>query len=497
MKKLACRFKKLFSLPGWLLFLLVFVLILRIPSFFHPYVYGDECIYLTLGEAVKRGLVLYRDIHDNKPPLLYLLAAASSSLFWFRVILGIWNLVTIYLFFLLAKNLFLAKKKLIFLATTVFALLTTLPFLEGNIANAEIFMALPSLAGIFLILCGKNDRFWRFLVAGVLFSLASLFKVPAAFDFAAAFVFLLLFQETEFFGGTKSKIKVLFILVAGFLLPILATFVYYWSHGALFNYLVAAFLQNFGYLSSWQTGSHSDNFLQGGLAQRGLILLGFVGILFWTRKKMEKKFLLVLLLFGFSLFAALLPQRPYPHYLIQVAVPLSLLVAFIFESKKLLRLTSVAMVFVFSVVFLSLHFWYYPTLPYYRNFISFALGEKTKDEFFSTFGKEVNRNYQIAQFLNSHTAKNEKIFIWGDSPCLYALSRRLPTGRYTASYHIIDFNGFNETLKTLKEQKPRFIIDLQNENRPFPNFPQFLEKNYFLLKEENGAKIFFRRPSEK
>lgn len=56
------------DLPKWLCVLMALVVILRVPSFFEPYNYGDEMIYLTLGQGMRQGLTLYKDIHDNKPP---------------------------------------------------------------------------------------------------------------------------------------------------------------------------------------------------------------------------------------------------------------------------------------------------------------------------------------------------------------------------------------------------------------------------------------------
>src|SRR4030042_5887874 len=160
----------------WLGFIFVLIFFLRLPSLFTPYSYGDEGIYLTLGEAARRGLVFYRDIYDNKPPLLYLLAAVSGSLFWFRFLLLGWNLVTIYLFFKLAQLLFLKKENLIKIATLIFAVLSSIPLLEGNIANAEIFMILPIILGIFLFFKDRTKTPINYFFIGVLFSLATLFK---------------------------------------------------------------------------------------------------------------------------------------------------------------------------------------------------------------------------------------------------------------------------------------------------------------------------------
>ena len=49
------------DIPGWLLAILSSVFLLRIPSFFEPYYYGDEMIYMTLGQGVRQGLTLYKE----------------------------------------------------------------------------------------------------------------------------------------------------------------------------------------------------------------------------------------------------------------------------------------------------------------------------------------------------------------------------------------------------------------------------------------------------
>src|SRR3990167_10480497 len=108
--------------PTWLFVLLTIVLLLRIPSFFEPYSYGDEMIYLTLGEAIRRGIPLYSGIHDNKPPLLYVMAAIAGNLFWFKAILTLWLLTTVFIFWKLTELLFPQNIRAQKIATIIFAL---------------------------------------------------------------------------------------------------------------------------------------------------------------------------------------------------------------------------------------------------------------------------------------------------------------------------------------------------------------------------------------
>src|SRR3989344_3629341 len=165
-------------LPPWLLLVLALVFLFRIPSFFEPYTYGDEMIYLTLGNAIRRGLVLYRDIHDNKPPLLYIVAGVAGNLSWFRAILTLWMIGTTVAFWRLVKTLFPKENKIVIASTAVFAVLTTLPLLEGQIANAELFMIGPTIIAFWLLLSQKHNPL-TLLEAGIFFAVGTLFKMPS------------------------------------------------------------------------------------------------------------------------------------------------------------------------------------------------------------------------------------------------------------------------------------------------------------------------------
>jgi hypothetical protein len=54
-----------------LLCLIIIFFLLRLPSLIEPYWYGDEGIYQVISMALDKGKLLYSQIWDNKPPLLY------------------------------------------------------------------------------------------------------------------------------------------------------------------------------------------------------------------------------------------------------------------------------------------------------------------------------------------------------------------------------------------------------------------------------------------
>ena len=494
MEKLKILWQKLDKMtsgvPKLVILLGFLILVLRLPSLFEPCWHGDEGIYLTIGQEVSQGHVLYRDVHDNKPPLIYLLAAIAGNVFWFRFILLLWTLVTVWLFFELVKEIFPKEKLLRGLLTSIFAILTSIPTFEGNVANAEIFFVGLIIVGFLAFL--KKKYFW----AGFLLGLSFLFKAPPLFDFSALLVFVLLKIPSRKDLRVSLK-KVILPMVLAFLLPVFITTIYYSSRGALLYYIKSAFLLNFPYLSSW--GSGRGSILASGLFQRGLVLLIFLVLVFWQRRALLRQPVILLssLWLSLALFGALLSGRPYPHYLIQIFAPLLILLGAItanfftfVRNKKLLIL--VLPILLVPLAFWAYGFYTYPLLSYYQNFIQFASGQETRSQYYRRFDPRVSRNYQIARFVRETVPKDERIFIWGNEPCVYALSRRLPVGRYTVAYHIIDFDGYGETMKAMEADKPRLVVATLSDHA-FPALNSFLEENYFRMKPIGTAQIWYRR----
>lgn len=476
-------------LPNWVIGILALVLILRIPSFFEPYYYGDEMVYLTLGQGVRQGMTLYKDIHDNKPPLLYLTAAAAENLFWFKVILAFWSLVTVAFFYKLSTKLFQDNTKAQIVSTSVFAILTTIPLFEGNIVNSELFMIGFTIIALYMLL-SESLGVKKVYFAGFLFGLGTLFKIPAAFDVPVIVFYWFIVNDFKDWGKV---IKNTVVLALGFATPIVATFVYYFFKGALPDYIKAAFLQNVGYLSSYRPGDVQKPFYirNAPLLTRAAIVLAGSALVFLFRKKISKKFILLTIWILFGLFAVTLSERPYPHYFIQVIAPISFLVGMLFAEKNFeqsLVIIPLALSFLVPVYY---KFYYYQTAGYYLKFIEFASGHISKTQYFQTFGSTVNRNYQIADFLVNSSLPNDKVFMWDpDSAVVYALSRRLPPIKYVANYHITDYSSLADVAKELAADPPRFII--LTSGNPYPGIYPLLSKKYLLVEQIENANIYSR-----
>ena len=465
---------------SWLLFLL-----LRLPSLFEPYWYGDEGVYLSLGQGINHGLTLYSQIHDNKPPLLYYLASLSSSMpagwqvFGFRLLLFLWMIPTIYIFYLLSQK-FLSKS-LSRVSVLVFIIFSSIPLIEGNIANAEIFMLLPTLAAFYLFYRPSFTSKHLFY-SGLLLGIAFTFKVPVAVEFLFLFLWYL------FVSKHYRHIKNILLFCCSFSLPILFFYLYFVIQKAGSQFLFAALLQNFGYLGSWATGSHSASSSSGGIVWRLVLMFLFWVLSFVSFKKklLDKKLFFLSAWFVATLFGVLLSSRPYPHYLIQLLPPLLFL---LFSIRRNFYLSFFVLILL-GVSIIKYKFYFYRTIPYYLNFVKYVFKIESLSKYRQYFGANINDIYQLSNVIKSKTAPGSFIFIWGDEPYLYPLASRLPSSKYVVAYHVLDFNDYDLVMQQLSAKFPQAIIYNSSMNRPFPKLDLFL-KDYYFLDDQIGPYYLF------
>lgn len=154
-----------------------------------------------------------------------------------------------------------------------------------------------------------------------------------------------------------------------------------------------------------------------------------------------------------------------------------------------LSFTLILGLLVVVVSIIKYKFYFYPTVSYYRQFYSF----KGIPYFHNFFGSYVADVTQISNYIRQNSLTDDRIFVWGDHPYIYALSDRLPPGRYTVAYHIVDFNGHQETLDSLKARLPKFIVYSSMPSRPFPELDLFLSRYYSLDQSFDSALIFKKR----
>lgn len=454
----------------FILLLLVLFFLLRLPSLFEPYWYGDEGIYQTMGYMMRQGHTLYAEVWDNKPPLLYTLyAVLHGDQFAVRLLSLITGLFSVVLFYVLANKLFPKTLVSTVGSTVLFTVLFGLPLLEGNIANAENFiLPLVITAGFLVFSFSEKVKTPRVLfLAGVLLGVAFLFKIVAIFDMAAMMLFLVCIvfvpkkkTTTQF----PQIVQAVLPLMIGFIIPVLLTALFFLFTGAFVPFIKATLTTNLGYVN------YGNQFIipQGLLVLKLLLLCMGIGIIFLLRNRFTKSTLFIVLWFIFSLFNAYFSQRPYTHYLLVLLPSFCLLTGLIFTSRKYRVVLGITVIAVLILLYRTFHL-YTKTPRYYQNFIAFITDQKSVAEYRAFFDRNTPRDYELADFIKTHTNERDTIFIWGDNAQLYRLTNKMPPGRFTVAYHMrLNEETLQETRNALEAAQPKLIIIMPNQQQPLP-----------------------------
>lgn len=473
----------------WFLIIIAFLFILlRIPSLIEPHWYGDEGIYQVVGREIASGKILYKDIWDNKPPLLYLIYAVfDGNLFSVKLASLFAGLLSLFAFYALSGKFFV-KNSSRYIATLLYGFLFATPLLEGNIANAENFMLLPIiLAGYFVFNFSESKKNKYLVFAGVLLSIAFITKVVAIFDFAAFFVFLSIIFWDNLIQEKKDSLSKFISSQILFLVSFLSLFfivcIYFFFNGAFGDFLSGVLSQNLSYVNS----QNMFIFPMGILLLKSILLLFVLLFLIVKRKKISKNDLFIYLWIAFSVYSAFFSQRPYIHYLLVMLPAFCLLGGRIIENGKR-RIFNMCL---FIILILVSYFYftvYKKPFSYYVNYIEFITNHKSIVSYERFFDELVPRDYEITSFIDANVNKNESVFLWSDNASVYALSHKTPLGKYIVAYHITFYkNAVLDTKIAIEKNKPRYII--QTTNTPFS---KDIISSYQLRYEMIGAKIYER-----
>lgn len=461
-------------------FILFFVL-LRIPSLIEPMWYADEGIYAVIANAMTEGKMLYSEVWDNKPPLLYILYFLTQNLFGIKLLSIIFGAGAVYLFYRIAKILF-EKELSVALSCLIFIFLLGSPFLEGNIANAENFMLLPILGAFFVLLKKKELSIKSGAGAGVLFFIALLLKFVAIFDIITWIIFAVVreINQKGKFASVQFKKSIIAFLAT---LVVLSTTLLgvFLVLGILPAFIDAVLLKNVMYVSE----KNSSGFGHSLLIIKSLMLLLFSSALIFYRKRIRSEGLFILLWLGFSIFNVFFSERYFGHYLLLLTPALALLFGLTLEFKGKARILY-TIVFIGVVLFVGQTFEFFERIGgYYRNYFSFVFLGKRIDEYQSFFDSTTPRNYEIARILEV-TGNDKNVMVWSDGGQVYDLLNQAPFGKYVVAYHVLFYkDAYDETKALLAKQKPDVIVEVTQ-------IPEELDvkDGYEELLRVEGVKIY-------
>jgi len=512
---------KKYRIPLFILFGVVLFTLLRLPSLYEPHWYGDEGVYASVAREMSYGEVLYEDIWDNKPSMIYwiyMLAGRSTTLFWVRMFSLLAGLITVIGIYKISRKLF--NPSIAIVAFFVSILLLATPQFEGNIANGENFFLPFVVWGYYLTLIGNKNRFWFFL-AGVLFAFAVLIKVIALVSLGAMGMYLIV-TKTKLISKkpqVRDSMKLL-PLSLGFLVILAAYAIRQFMAGTLGSTLDSTLLEMFKYVGDESSDFLGLVFIELSMKMKLLLFIGLNAVLLinYYAKRFSHRTYFIVLIFIFEYFGTITSSRHYIHYLLQMipgfALAAALLVHILKQQSNLISRLNYFLIFMVIIYFSLITFsqgrgmttnyaaWhyqdrgtYFKLFMYYKTFFDYKITHSiSKLDYDYFYNQEESKMDQIGLVLQEQfpDISRSSIYLYTDRSWSYPyLGIRVPT-TFCVSYHRYIREGGDATLMSdLYEFKPELMV-VEKSIPTFDPFDEMLDQEYMHVYEDDLYLYYLR-----
>lgn len=513
-----------------LAWLLLACLASRAVGFWRPCLSDDEAIYAVVAREILSGRVLYRDVVDHKPPLIYLTYAAAQMVGGPIGGMRLLHLVTALVVFATAC-LIACVVRLIggtgregSAAALLYALFSTTLFaFDALAANCELYMMLPLVGSVACLLAGarRGLSLPRLALAGGLAGVALLYKYQAAIQLPLYAIYLGVIARRRparlvagwaALGGGAA-------LVVGAAAAVLAHSgalgaAWFWfkfnfayiregvhpselaSRAALrllYGAGPALFLWVLGVRAAaraWRPspGSGSDALAQGDVAIAADTLRADRLVAGWLVA---------------SALAVTAGGRFFGHYFHQVTAPLAVL-----AGPAAVRLWTRRRALVAAAVGV-------PAVAF------FAIGVEQGPVLAAAGAAEPDYDALVA-FIDAHSSRGEGLAVWGNAPVLYFQASRPLGSRFVFSNYLTGLSPATRSQSDpradtsanvlreswdmfeadLEARKPRLFIDTSPGNIAaygkfppgrYPRLEALLARDYAPLADVGGARVLSRR----
>ncbi len=423
----------------------------------------DEGTYATVAQGLLHGQVPYRDLFDNKPPLVYGWYALSFLVFGEstaapRMVAAVLLSVTTLALFGQARLLF--PRGVAYLAATLFAVSTGVPFLALH-ANTEAYMLLPLVTSIAAFTVGKNrNSLSLFVLAGILGALAIGTKQVAVWNLMALAVVALMWRWPGG-GAIRQRFFPLAALLGGASAGLLFIVTPFYVTGALDDLIYANISYNWLYVGFLTWTERFLNLGSGMLfvsaAVAPLIVAGVIGMITILRRGKRTGDYLVIGWAAASAIGVASGGRFFPHYFLHLVPAMAILAAVvIYErfAKAENRLSSrPALLFGILLVAVALAtngVLYLAPRPAERQVAENVYYQKEWEE----------NSRALGLYVKERTDPDETIFNFGREPQVYFYADRRPAAQYFYDWaYQYDDETLAKTVDVLRLERPAYILD--------------------------------------
>lgn len=429
----------------------------------------DQGNFVYIASQILHGAIPYRDIWDQKAPLIYYIDAIGLLLgngsVW-----GIWIMEVVFASFT-ALICFTTLKKFIsvpaaFLATLSFLILflTFLSMGGGNIT--EEYVVSIQFLSIFVFLAFQEKKKLLPFLLGVFFTVIFLTKQNYG-GIDILLLFFLVYSAKSF----RQKVISLLIFVVPDILILGLVVLYFLSHHALADFWNDVIVYNIAY-SSTPILQYGKAILNNVILLIIMSPIFFMAIWIWIvssllflRRKIlvnKKNLLLLIAVCDFSLefLAGNISARPYRHYFIPMIPSATILLVYAYEYLLVRKISGP----LFSKIPI------FSRRLFFQIILTVLVVQIGIACYFFYFNYRVSQeDYRFLKTIPSLSFPSVQFLQWGGEGGIYFFFNKKSPTKYASLFPLFTKNFQNDTMANtlfsyLKKERPKFVIDTSANN---------------------------------
>ncbi len=461
---------------------------MRLPTLWSTGGYGDEGIYMAIARAMHHGAILYVDIWDHKPPILYwIYYLANFAPNWhiafiiLKLIGSILVALILLLFYQLNHRLNSSPKiaQRLALATVAIFFFTTI--LESQTINAELLFIPVNLTILWCLL-----KWPRYFIIGMLAGISLLIKANGLIEASLLILCLSWINAPNWRHYLMAMTKA----AAGGLLVVSPWLIWVIWHGYWNDTWYAIWQYNQDYTAwAWQQSP------VGPLATYApklwllvAICLCLVVIMAWTKNKLSTHAATLTIWLVAAICSATISDRVYGHYFLQAVAPLVLMGQAIWPKIpiKLNRATiatthlkpSAIIAYTILLVSISIVF-----LPWQPIMVNGPLGH--------FYTQPANQAAALASHINQHYPDINSYYLHANAAWALVWTKAMFTNKYIVDYHA----GYPNDSTDSDIKSAKLVVVQLSSNSADALIESLESKNWKEVEKWQGFKFYQNRQS--
>lgn len=426
----------------WLIVAGVFVaLFCYFTSPLNPYSGADYDIFRVIGGGWTQGAVPYRDLFDNKGPMLFLLNALGMWLSWGKtgifLLESVWLAASLELMWRLGRTMGLNGARNL-IAEALFLLFYIATLGSGNSCEAWSlpFVLLPLLFALRWRKTGKPMHTpWLALVYGICLGVVAMIRLNNSVIIIAVAIYVSFILLRA--GQWRCFLSNVATFVAGVAVIVLPFVWYFAANDALSQFWYASYTYNVLYKQKWGDVSTTRILIN---AARLLPCL----IAPWLAWRYLRRAFWLILLCGLGTFFVFLQGTGYAHYFIMEVPLLYFAVALILKNPSWINLALGIIIY----------------LPFVGSML-ITLNEAYACTFTDKY--RIQEQNELAALQQIPPAERNRVYLYNQFNNVDFLlnSRQIPRGKYFTQHRAverIDTFVYNDIRRRFLRERPLWIV---------------------------------------